>query len=854
MKKRTVLIVDDNKTSRKMLKKILDSEYEIVEAENGEKAISILNDKMDVSVIVLDIVMPVMNGYEFLQICSITKSYQNIPIIVLTADKDTECESKCLALGAWDFVAKPYDTLILQNRIKNAVKKCNAVLIETDQLTDLFNKAKFFRETKKMLYDNDDKKFAFVRFDIDGFSKINSFYGDNECDKLLVFIANELKKMSSDEEYFTYGRIEHDIFCFCTLYNKNNFDNLIAEMIKSITHYSNKYYLKPSFGVYVIEEMNFGIERVYDLASFAAMECKGKYGKFVEIYDSEFTNTFVNEQYILNEMEYALESGQFEVYFQPKYNSKTNLPEGAEALARWVHPKRGVILPDKFIPIFERNGFVSRLDYYVWDVVCRSIKKWIDDGIDPYPISVNVSKVELYNPRLADILDELVKKYEILPKYLNLEIAESVWVENPQVIGITIKSLKNRGFNILLDNFGSGYLSLNTLKGVIVDALKIDINYLPKDIKKEKSNKILVSDIRMAKWLNLPVIIEGVEDKNQVQFFKNVGCDYIQGFYFAKPMPIKAYELLLKKNKKTDDVSVIKYKAKWDDFCLGDTEIEKIFENSIQPLAIYEYTDRNLVILRANEAFFELIECDDNIYNNPNFLEKYMNTQEINEIKEVFEEAVKTKDNAQCEYMRINKSGKVMWLSVKVRFIAAINKRNILFGILSDVSLQKNIEIEFNKYRKVADKNTEKPGMLIVDNMEINRVTIKDIFKKEYNIYEAENSEQAIETLKENKNDIEIVIVDLCMSIADANNFLKTKNTDSKIASIATVAILSDAGKNINMLEMGVNDYITRPFVSVLVREKIKNAISFNSRFRQMVKEHEKIVNKKSINSAKSEK
>lgn len=854
MRKKTVLIVDDNKISRDMLKKILESEYNVVEADNGENAIRFLSEKTEVSVIVLDIVMPVMNGYEFLQICSITKAYQNIPIIVLTADRDTECESKCLELGAWDFVAKPYDTLIIRNRIKNAVKKCNTVTIDTDQLTGIYNKSKFFRETKKMLSDNSNEKFAFVRFDIDRFSLINSFYGNSECNKLLIFIASELKKISLNKTHFTYGRIEHDTFCFCMLYDKDNLNELINRIIKKLTQYNKSYFIEPSFGIYVIDEVNLEMEEIYEKASLAALDCKEKYGKYIAFYDAEFTKTLIDEQFILNEMDFALESGQFTVYFQPKYNLKTNMSEGAEALVRWIHPKRGMILPGKFIPIFEKNGFMSRLDIYVFELVCGFIRDWIDDGKNPDPISVNLSKVDLFNPHLADILDGIIKKFGIPHKYLNLEITENACVEYPEIISNTISTLQNKGFTILMDDFGGGYLSLNILKGIIVNVLKININFLPREMKKGRSETILVSDIRMAKWLNLPVIVEGVENKEQVEFFKSIGCDYMQGFYFAKPMPVEDYELLVSKNKKENNLDTFTYKSKLENLLSCDTETENIFENSVQPAALYKYANGVIEIIKANKSFFNIFECDDDIYNNPYFFEKYIGPKEVDKIKEAFEKAAKTKEKVWCEYMRINTSGKIMWLLLMVRFIAKIDKKYILFGILNDISVQKSLDMEIDKYKQIVEIKSPKSGMLIVDDLEINRAIFKEIFQKEYEIYEAENSEQAIKILRKLRNSIEVVLLDLCMPVIDGNMFLKMKNADVKIASIATIAILPEADKDLqlNMLKLGINDYITRPFISVLVRERVKNAVDFNNRFRQMVKEYEKEVNKKLLDTAKT--
>ncbi|MEG0216548.1 MAG: EAL domain-containing protein, partial [Hungatella sp.] len=254
--------------------------------------------------------------------------------------------------------------------------------------------------------------------------------------------------------------------------------------------------------------------------------------------------TLTMEQEITNDMKYALENGQFEIYLQPQYNIHTKLPCGAEALVRWMHPKKGMLSPGIFIPIFERNGFITKLDYYVWEQACRCLHEWILQGIKPYPISVNVSRVDLYNPKLVETFLELVDRYEIEPRLLNLELTESAYTDNPIAMKKMMERLQEHGFLIMMDDFGSGYSSLSLLKDILVDVLKIDMQFLSKTEIPGRGENIIASVIRMAKWLNIPVIAEGAESGDQVDFLRSVGCDFVQGYYFARPMPVSDYEQL----------------------------------------------------------------------------------------------------------------------------------------------------------------------------------------------------------------------------------------------------------------------------------------------------------------------
>lgn len=551
-KRNEILIVDDSRLNRRSLADVLDKEYQIVEAKNGKEALEILAVKWSsVAIIILDLVMPVMDGFAFLDCFRKVKEYRHIPVIVATANDDVESEKHCLELGVWDFIPKTFHPDIIRFRVMNAINRSKDRDLEYDTLTGIYNQQRFYQATREMLDNHGEKTYVFIHFDIDRFKMINSFYGVKEGDKLICYVADTIKEVLKGKKECTYGRINGDIFGICMAFEKiSEVEAVTNGIIKQIKKYSLHHYLETSAGIYVVEDNDMEISVLYDKASIAARQCKGQYMVHEAFYTKEMGEKLIREQKIINEMDLALQEDQFLVYFQPKYELDQYQPYGAEALVRWKKPDGRLVTPGEFIPIFEKNGFITKLDYYVWEKVCQFIRKELEDGKIPDPISVNVSRVNMYNPKLLESLINLVEKYKVPPKYLNLELTESVFSDNAAVIQRAVDYLHKAGFTIMMDDFGSGYSSLNVLKDVNLDVLKIDMKFLSKGEPDSRGEKILEAVIKMADSLKMPVIAEGVEEKQQVELLSRLGCNYIQGFYFARPMPLADYRKLIEKEIK----------------------------------------------------------------------------------------------------------------------------------------------------------------------------------------------------------------------------------------------------------------------------------------------------------------
>lgn len=547
----TILIVEDEKINRKILCRLLQADYDILEASNGKEGFDLLMQQQAyIAAILLDVVMPIMNGYQFLALLE-KQGLKGIPVIVTTGASDSESEQKVLEAGAWDFVSKPYNAPVLLTRLKSAIARSQVALYAQmqkmaahDPLTGLHNRNRMFGQTRKMIDAHPDTLFAFMRFDIDHFALFNTSFGEAEGDKLLKYLAKCLEELSTTVDLCRYCRMNSDVFCACFSYNgdKSFLRQLADDMQQKLSNYKQDYLLQLSVGVCIVTDRTLSVDELYFRATMATHKCKDQYEKHLSFYDSAIGERLAKNMIITNEMQTALDENQFIVFLQPKFNVSTETICGAEALVRWQHPVKGMISPGDFIPLFEKNGFITKLDYYVWQQTCAMLHAWIQAGKTPYPISVNVSRISLYNPNIVTLLNNLVEEYQLSHSLLQLEITESAYMTNPELMEATIYSFHEAGFTILMDDFGSGYSSLNTLKRIYIDILKIDMRFLPVGNETERGEIILACIIKMAKLLGMSVITEGVETRRQRDFLEGAGCDSIQGYYYSKPIPQSEYE------------------------------------------------------------------------------------------------------------------------------------------------------------------------------------------------------------------------------------------------------------------------------------------------------------------------
>lgn len=543
-----ILVVEDNALNRSLLCQILSADYDVEEAENGQEALGVLRQFGEgISLILLDIIMPVMDGYTFLSIMKADPSYSSIPVIVTTQNDAESDEVAALSHGATDFVAKPYKPQIILHRVAGIIRLRETAaminMIQYDRLTGLYSKQYFYQQAGEVLLRNPDQQYDIICSDIENFKLINDVFGVKAGDRLLRGIGNAYAERLKG--IGICGRLNSDQFA-CLLKHRDDYtDDMFIEASILTNGLLDIHNIVMKWGIYNVEDRSVSIEQICDRALLAARSIKGQYGKYFAIYDDTLRNQLLREQAITDSMESALSQNQFLVYLQPKYRIKDEVLVGAEALVRWNHPVWGFLSPAEFIPLFEKNGFITRLDRFVWEKACAVLHDWDERGYYPMSVSVNVSRADIYNEDLADTLVKIIEKYDLDPSRLHLEITESAYTENPKQIIDTVTTLRELGFVIEMDDFGSGYSSLNMLNDMPIDILKLDMKFIRSEMAKPKSQGILQFIINLARWMNLSVVAEGVETKAQLLRLTEIGCDYVQGYYFAKPMPCQEFEGLL---------------------------------------------------------------------------------------------------------------------------------------------------------------------------------------------------------------------------------------------------------------------------------------------------------------------
>lgn len=425
-------------------------------------------------------------------------------------------------------------------------------LIYIDELTGGENKSSFKIKAKKLINDNGNQH-VFIALDIDKFKLINDLFGYEQGDLLLKHIANVLSSHINQDEAF--ARITGDKFNILLEYvAKDKLESRLAKIIEDILSFKfatdSHYNMVVCAGIFVIKNTEITIDIISDRASLAVNMIKGSYTSAHFFYNDDIRNQIIEEKEIENEMFKALENRDFKIYLQPKYDFKTEKIVGAEALIRWQHPKKGIILPKRFIPIFEKNGFVTRIDMYVFEEMCKKQKAWEVEGREALIVSINQSRLHLHNPAYVDTLKSIIEKYDIKPEVIELEITESAFSCNMDIMFDVTRRLHNIGFRIAIDDFGSGYSALNMLKDIFIDVVKLDREFFKEPPNKVRGKKIIKNIIMMAKDLGIETVAEGVETKEQVEFLREIGCDLAQGYYYAKPMTMSDFDALLEKENK----------------------------------------------------------------------------------------------------------------------------------------------------------------------------------------------------------------------------------------------------------------------------------------------------------------
>ncbi len=444
----------------------------------------------------------------------------------------------------YDTAGRPQRYIGTLNDVDDATRSVLALKYraEFDLLTGIYNMHTFHAQTARLLRAAPDRRYSIIRLDVDRFKVLNDLYGIKEGDKLLVAMANLLRETLNGDG--VCGRLGGDVFCVCVDYSRDRILDFIREITERLAEYPLPWKVVPSFGICEVDNLDTPINVLCDWANLALKTVKGSFLRRYAFYDDTLRQRILEEKNIENRMHEALLEGQFTLHLQPKVDIATSRIVGSEGLVRWERPGEGLLPPYKFIPLFERNGFIIHLDEYIWEQACILLRSWLDRGLEPCPISVNMSRMHIHDPKLREKLVEMVRRYDLPPGLLEFELTESAFLENEEELFEAMRTLRRYGFRFSMDDFGSGYSSLNMLKSVVVDCIKIDRGFLNEEGTTERGRTVIRFSIALAQEMDIPVIAEGVETEEQAAFLLEAGCSRAQGYFYSRPLPVPDFEAL----------------------------------------------------------------------------------------------------------------------------------------------------------------------------------------------------------------------------------------------------------------------------------------------------------------------
>lgn len=417
-----------------------------------------------------------------------------------------------------------------------------------DAVTGIYNKNEFCNKTQRLVLTSKRGEFSMFRCDINKFKIINEVLGRGFGDNILRMMAVTIKDLVGDG-VGTYGRLENDIFLMCVPTYRYTAKEVYTRLTNAIRSSEDGVIITICVGAYVIDNPCLSVELMSDRAALSLQNVKGKIVDGYANYDSLLHDSILREQKLFYNIDLALQEHQFEIYLQPIYNLKTLRIEYAEALIRWKHPTRGLLPPSEFLPYAQKNGFINTIDIYVWTTVCKYLRQRKNENKRTIPISVNISRASLLSKNLPQTLKSLVMEYNLDPSDLKLEITEDSYMNTQAEVLSIIDDLKDFGFEFFMDDFGSGYSSLGILRDIPFNVIKLDKMFIDGLNFQEMSINFLLSILNMTKVLNIPVIMEGTETKEQVAFLIENDFDFAQGYYFSRPIKFQEFEKFLDKEE-----------------------------------------------------------------------------------------------------------------------------------------------------------------------------------------------------------------------------------------------------------------------------------------------------------------
>ncbi len=555
--KRRILLVEDELINQEILRAYLEDNYELLVASSGTEALELLYAQYEMlSLVLLDLNLPDIHGLELLRQIKADSRTSRLPVIVMTADSEAEVNS--LTLGAIDFIPKPYpQQKVVRARILRTIElsedRDTLSQTERDHLTGLYNQEFFYRYAIQL--DAHHKGFPTdaVVLDVNRFHTINERYGKRYGDELLRRLAGWMLSWLEREGGIACRSKADTFLIYCP--HREDYDTLLEELSEHLdADADNKGHIRLRMGVYADVDKSLDVERRFDRAKLAADTVKNSASSVVGRYDRSLHEAELLSEQLIESFPDAIRRKEFQVYYQPKFNVRPDSPvlHSAEALVRWKHPVLGMVSPGVFIPLFEKSGLIQTLDQYVWTEAASQIRKWKETFGVTLPVSVNVSRVDLFDPLLKEKLRGIVEENGLGFGELLLEITESAYAEDSRQLVEAVRQLRALSFRIEMDDFGSGYSSLSMLSVLPIDILKLDIRFIQSAFADQRDTRLLDAVVRLAGAYQLPVVAEGVETAEQVAALRSAGCRFIQGYYFSRPLPAGEFERFIREKNEQE--------------------------------------------------------------------------------------------------------------------------------------------------------------------------------------------------------------------------------------------------------------------------------------------------------------
>lgn len=545
--KQLMLVIESHEPLCDKIRSSLSEKYEVKFLSQADEAIDFVCVNADyISLVLLDIQTIGTGGTALLRTLKSDDVFKKIPVIVLTAGREEEI--LCLQIGASDVIQTPCTLCdVVLSRIRRSIKKIeiNKAVpnVGEDDLTGILNQETFFRYAVKFDKNNPDLAMDAVCVDISNFHIINDLYGREAGNRILVVMAQELKKIAFENNCVICRQTADNFLIYIS--HRQNYESFLNRLQSALNgQYRGASAIRLKMGVYSNVDKKLDIQSRFDRAKLARDSIHYSYTQIIAYYDVEKYREDLMYQQMLHDMDSSLEERHFKVYYQPKFDIRGDRPEliSAESLVRWQHPTMGLLFPVSFVPLFENNGLITKLDRYVWKESAAQVRRWIDKYGITIPVSDNVSREDLLDSDLTEFFSRIVEENNLTPNDLLLEITESAYTENLEQLIEQVDNLQSAGFRIEMDDFGSGYSSLNMLSSIPIDVIKLDINFIRNMFDSEKNMQMLKLMMQIKDSLGVPVVAEGVETKEQLDLLKEMGCDIVQGYYFSKPVPAEEFE------------------------------------------------------------------------------------------------------------------------------------------------------------------------------------------------------------------------------------------------------------------------------------------------------------------------